>query len=165
MPTPIRVTLTGPQQALARREGQARNTAAMARGARSNGPAGDFVRQHILGVLGELAFATWSGEAWTASRGADYDDQTADVGNCEVRTRRSTSDRNMTVKLSAFDKYLPSRLYVLTWAHETSRLVQLVGYTSLGTIFEYGRRDDRLNAMVLRWQDLVDLRSLYAKGT
>ena len=163
MPTPIRITLDTAQLALAQREGRARNTAATARGARSNGPAGDFERQHILGAIGEIAFATWSGLPWVASRGADYDDTTADVGNCEVRTRRTSSDRNMTVKLSAIDKYKPGRIYVLTWAHEKSRLVQLVGYTTLGTIFEYGQRNNRLNAMVLPWQDLVDLRSLYVR--
>lgn len=163
MPTPIYVQLTDEQCRLADREGKARNDAATSRHARSNGPQGDFVRQNIIGVRGEIAFATWSGLPWVASRGADYDDTTADVGNCEVRTRRVNSDGNMTVKVSAFDKYEPSRVYVLAWAHERSPIVRLIGYTSLGDIFEYGTLNPKWNAMVLPWQQLADLRSLNAR--
>lgn len=163
MPTPIYVQLTDEQCRLADREGRARTDAIYARGAISNGPSGDRYRQDQLGVRGEIAFATWSGLPWVASRGAAYDDTTADVGNCEVRTRRVNSDGNMTVKVSAFDKYEPSRLYVLAWAHERSPIVRLIGYTSLGDIFEYGTLNPKWNAMVLPWQQLADLRSLNAR--
>lgn len=163
MPTPIYIRLSDAECRLADREGRARTDAILARGATSNGPAGDRYRQDQLGVRGEIAFATWSGLPWVASRGAAYDDTTADVGNCEVRTRRVNSDGNMTVKLSAFDKYEPSRIYVLAWAHERSPIVRLIGYTSLGDIFEHGTLNPKWNAMVLSWQQLADLRSLIAR--
>lgn len=157
---PIQKWLSPDEMEVARLEGQARHDATQRRGARNNGPQGDFLTQHVLGVMGEIAFSKWSGLPWTASKGGTYDALTPDVGNCEVRTRSTNSDRDMTVKANAQNKYPPSRIYVLTWAHPKMRRVLLVGYTSLGEIFDHGAYRKDWNAMVYPWQNMIDLRTL-----
>jgi hypothetical protein len=163
------VHLTPGEMAIADQEGRARQDAIERRGAKSNGPdpnnrdrlRGE--RGNIIGVMGEIAFAKWSGLPWVASKGADYDDQGYDVGNCEVRTRRLDSDRNLTLKASAAQKYSPNRIYVLAWASHKNSAVRLIGYTTLGTIVDYGNFRTDWNAWVLNWKLLVDLEELNAQ--
>jgi hypothetical protein len=158
------IGLTPGELATARSEAEARQAAIRARGATSNGPANQSIDNDMIGVMGEMAFAKWSGLPWVASKGADYDEQGYDVGNCEVRTRRlHTVGLDMTVKSSAQFKYKPDRIYVLAWASPNNKNVRLVGYTTLGFIVDYGTFNHAWNAWVLNWKLLVDLEELNAK--
>jgi hypothetical protein len=158
------IGLTPGEMATARSEAEARQAAIRARGAISNGPANQSIDNDMIGVMGEMAFAKWSGLPWVASKGADYDEQGYDVGNCEVRTRRLQSGGlDMTVKASAQNKYGPDRIYVLAWASPTNNLVRLVGYTNLGFIVDYGTFHHTWNAWVLPWRLLIDLEELNAQ--
>lgn len=160
MPKPIPISLTAEQMDTVHLEAAARQASIHARHATSNGTTAQPLLSDVLGVMGELAFSTWSGLPWTASRGADYDDQTPDVGNCEVRTRNPKSGRDLVIKASAQTKYPPNRFYILAWAFPETTRVELVGYTTLGTVFDYGTFHERMNAMVFPWQDLADMRFL-----
>jgi hypothetical protein len=164
MPRTKVVGLTPGEMTLARTEAEARQAAIRARGATSNGPANQSIENDMIGVMGEIAFAKWSGLPWVASKGADYDAGGFDVGNCEVRTRRlHTLGLDMTVKSSAQFKYKPDRIYVLAWASPNSKNVRLVGYTTLGFIVDYGHYRHDWDAYVLGWKLLVDLEELNAK--
>jgi hypothetical protein len=133
----VKITLTLDQMRLAKTEAEARQRAVEARKGRSLGPSKNPLGQNIIGVMGELAFATWSGLPWTASRGAALSEQ-LDVGNCEVRTRRRATDQDLFVKNNKFGKQSPSTFYVLAIADEGNPEVILVGWTILAMIFEYG---------------------------
>ena len=164
MPRTKVIGLTPGELTLARTEAEARQAAIRARGATSNGPANQSVENDLLGVMGEIAYAKWSGLPWVASKGADYDDQGFDVGNCEVRTRRlHSTGLDLTVKASAQQKYSPDRIYVLAWASPKNNLVRLVGYTTLGFIVDYGTFRHDWNAWCLPWRLLVDLEELHAQ--
>jgi len=164
MPRTKVIGLTPGELTLARTEAEARQAAIRARGATSNGPANQSIENDLLGVMGEMAFAKWSGLPWVASKGADYDADGFDVGNCEVRTRRLHSiGLDMTVKASAQQKYKPDRIYVLAWASPKNNQVRLVGYTTLGFIVDYGTFNHAWNAYVLPWKLLVDLEELNAR--
>lgn len=158
------IGLTPGEMTLARTEAEARQAAIRARGATSNGPTNQSIDNDMIGVMGEIAFAKWSGLPWVASKGADYDEHGYDVGNCEVRTRRlQSAGLDMTVKASAQQKYGPDRIYVLAWASPRNNLVRLVGYTTLGFIVDYGTFHHTWNAWVLPWRLLIDLEELNAR--
>jgi hypothetical protein len=164
MPRTKVIGLTPGEMTAARSEAEARQAAIRARGAISNGPQNQSIDNDMIGVMGEMAFAKWSGLPWVASKGADYDEQGYDVGNCEVRTRRlQSAGLDMTVKASAQNKFGPDRIYVLAWASPRNNLVRLVGYTTLGFIVDYGTFHHTWNAWVLPWRLLIDLEELNAK--
>jgi hypothetical protein len=158
------VTLTPGEMSLARREAGDRFHFTQQRGAISNGPTNQSVENDVIGCMGEIAFSKWSGLPWVASRGADYDSQGYDVGNCEVRTRRMHSTGlDLTVKASAQFKYKPDRIYVLAWASPNNNIVRLAGYTTLGFIVDYGHFRPDWDAFVVSWKLLVDLEDFNAQ--
>ena len=161
MPTAIMVDLGYDELITAINEGHARYEATQARRAKSNGPRNQSPDNDTIGVMGEMAFAKWSGLPWTASKGAIYDSLGADVGELEVRTRRMNSDKNLTLKLSAASKYDGDRLYVLAWATMYDPMVYLVGYTSLEMIRVYGEIRNDWSCYSYNYKNLNDLRELF----
>ena len=161
MPTAIMVDLGYDELITAINEGHARYEATQARRAKSNGPRNQSPDNDTIGVMGEMAFAKWSGLPWTASKGATYDSLGADVGELEVRTRRMNSDKHLTLKFSAQYKYPDSRLYVLAWAAVYDPMVYLVGYTSLEMIRVYGEIRNDWSCYSFNYKDLNDLRELF----
>ena len=159
MPTPILVTLTAEEFEMAQTEGAARWKSVTDRNAKGTGLPSQS-RYHTIGVLGEVAFAKWSGLPWLAPKGANYIRECSDVGTMEVKTRYLGSGPDIYARFNEVDKYSPDQLYVLAWS-DAKRKVYLVGYTSLGTIVDYGTYDPRWEAYILPWQNCCDLKELF----
>ena len=133
----ITVRLTDYEMAECIREAHERQRAVKARQAQSNGPTVNPIEQDLVGILGEVAFAKWSGQRPTAPQGQHFN-QNTDFPNCEVRTRSKKSGGTLFVKNKKFNQQPPSTIYVLAWADPQSLDVELVGWTTLGTIADYG---------------------------
>jgi hypothetical protein len=93
----------------------------------------------IAGVAGEYVTAIYTGLPWT---GRD-DDFGADVGDLEVRTRRTESGR-----LCLHDKELERKQYkatqrfILARHMDDTRQVELVGWAWVSTILRHGQYVD-----------------------
>jgi len=159
-PKPLQIVLTATQIELAHQEGQQRYEAIHARNAKPHNQVIAPPANYVLGTMGEIAFAEWSGLEWTASKGADYRPGEPDVGNCEVKTRSHNSDRMIFARLSEYNYYKPTRLYVLAWATINEPVVDLVGYTTLGTIVDHGTWRRNWTCYMLPTEYLIDLRTL-----
>ena len=147
------VTLSSRQLDHAYKWAEDRQASVKARNGQSQGHSNFPLRQDIIGVMGELAFAQWSGLPWTAVRGFGYDKRSGDVGKIEVRTRRHETDRDLFVKRSKFKTQTPSTIYVLTWATENYDVVDVIGWTTLGRIATFGY-DRFADCIGYRWNDL-----------
>lgn len=134
----VSVYLTFDQMNLAKQEGFLRRKKAVERGDKTLGPSRDPLGQDIVGVLGELAFATWSGLPWTAGRRGDIRNDRNDVGTCEIRTRRRATDQDLFIKKWKIGRQQPSTIYVLAIADIDVYEVLLRGWTTLDRIAEFG---------------------------
>jgi hypothetical protein len=161
MPNFIPITLTSHQMDIAHDEAMARYRAARARQATAHNQYASPIESELRGIMGELAFAQWSGLPWSASKGSDYRPGEPDVGNCEVKTRKPGYD--LFARLKEFTYYKPNRFYVLAWATVGDPVVELVGYSTLGFIHDYGQWRDDMKSFLLPWQLTIDVEELYAR--
>jgi len=133
----VDVWLTEDEMVEAEELARAHIAAAASLNARNYGPTytpEQNVQKHLMGLMGEIAVRKHTGGELCSH--TEYDARVADVGRYQVKTRRPGGD--IIVKAKDAFHHPPSRIYILAWAEPPRRKVELIGWTTLGTLFEDG---------------------------
>jgi len=88
-----------------------------------------------IGAIGEAAVSVWTGLPWTGSYRGPFDPNIRDVDPYEVKT--SERLRDLWIRGTTVDTRLSDQIYIRA-LYKDYRTVELVGWSSLGMIVDYG---------------------------